>query len=302
MEKRLPIAMIITVITGLVAIACLVQVLELREQVQRLQRSVEETQQEVRDTVSSQYSQISSMLEEEGSLLAGSSFSYGALDLETMTVEFCYQVTPKTFTPGETTAAVVINGTQYPMTLEDGSFVCRIAWPLTDQIEVSQILFWTDGVQQAEAVNHVSMLQVEALPSLYPWFEGNVEGETSLRVAGYLTVETAAPAGQTLAFSSIDLVAYADGEEIHRETFAGEEIYHDSTAYSASQDLERTYEVPEGATFELCVEMVDESGLRYKAPVVRRGVNYDTGENVVEEISPGFYEVYDPDGKLLFRN
>lgn len=40
MRRQLPVMLIVTVLTGLVAIACLVQVFELKGQVQNLQRTL----------------------------------------------------------------------------------------------------------------------------------------------------------------------------------------------------------------------------------------------------------------------
>ena len=150
MRRQLPVMLIVTVLTGLVAIACLVQVFELKGQVQNLQRTLSDQQMQLQESVSSQYGAVKDLLEEEASLLASSHFSYGTVDTQDMTVEFCCTVTPKEFTPGQTTAAVVIGGTQYPMELENGSFTARISWPVFEELEVTQVLFWTDGLQQAE--------------------------------------------------------------------------------------------------------------------------------------------------------
>lgn len=105
MRRQLPVMLIVTVLTGLVAIACLVQVFELKGQVQNLQRTLSDQQMQLQESVSSQYGAVKDLLEEEASLLASSHFSYGTVDTQDMTVEFCCTVTPKEFTPGQTTAA-----------------------------------------------------------------------------------------------------------------------------------------------------------------------------------------------------
>ena len=299
MRRQLPVMLIVTVLTGLVAIACLVQVFELKGQVQNLQRTLSDQQMQLQESVSSQYGAVKDLLEEEASLLASSHFSYGTVDTQDMTVEFCCTVTPREFTPGQTTAAVVIGGTQYPMELENGSFTARISWPVFEELEVTQVLFWTDGVQQAEPLEWYSIPRYDALPAVYAYFAGDCSGATEYHVEGELNVEISAAMDQTVEFESIELVELLDGEEVGRETFAGEENYHDSTSYSACQYLDQTYEIPQGAVFELYVEVVSGDGLHYRVPVVRR-VQDEAGQSAAPEMN-GEASIYDADGKLLYN-
>ena len=299
MRRQLPVMLIVTVLTGLVAIACLVQVFELKGQVQNLQRTLSDQQMQLQESVSSQYGAVKDLLEEEASLLASSHFSYGTVDTQDMTVEFCCTVTPREFTPGQTTAAVVIGGTQYPMELENGSFTARISWPVFEELEVTQVLFWTDGVQQAEPLEWYSIPRYDALPAVYAYFAGDCSGATEYHVEGELNVEISAAMDQTVEFESIELVELLDGEEVGRETFAGEENYHDSTSYSAYQYLDQTYEIPQGAVFELYVEVVSGDGLHYRVPVVRR-VQDEAGQSAAPEMN-GEACIYDADGKLLYN-
>lgn len=299
MRRQLPVMLIVTVLTGLVAIACLVQVFELKGQVQNLQRTLSDQQMQLQESVSSQYGAVKDLLEEEASLLASSHFSYGTVDTQDMTVEFCCTVTPKEFTPGQTAAAVVISDTQYPMELENGSFTARISWPVFEELEVTQVLFWTDSVQQAEALEWYSIPRYDALPAVYAYFAGDCSGATEYHVEGELNVEISAAMDQTVEFESIELVELLDGEEVGRETFAGEENYHDSTSYSARQYLDQTYEIPQGAVFELYVEVVSGDGLHYRVPVVRR-VQDEAGQSAAPEMN-GEACIYDADGKLLYN-
>lgn len=299
MRRQLPVMLIVTVLTGLVAIACLVQVFELKGQVQNLQRTLSDQQMQLQESVSSQYRAVKDLLEEEASLLASSHFSYGTVDTQDMTVEFCCTVTPKEFTPGQTTAAVVIGGTQYPMELENGSFTAHISWPVFEELEVTQVLFWTDGVQQAEPLEWYSIPRYDALPAVYADFAGDCSGTTEYHVEGELNVEIDAAMNQTVEFESIELVELLDGEEVARETFAGEENYRDSTSYSACQYLDQTYEIPQGAVFELYVEVVSGDGLHYRVPVVRR-VRDEAGQ-LAEPTMNGEALIYDAEGNLLYN-
>ncbi|MBS6366120.1 MAG: hypothetical protein KH420_02125 [Clostridiales bacterium] len=296
MRRQLPVMLIVTVLTGLVAIGCLVQVVELDDQVRRMERSLSDQQTRLQDTVSSQYYAIRDLLEEQTSLISDSSFSYSKIDLQQMTAEFCCTVTPKQFTPGKTTAAVVIGGTQYPMELENGSFVARVDWPLFEDLELTQVLFWTDGVQQAQAMDWYSTPRYDALPTIYAYFSGDGSGTTKYHVEGELQVEISPPMDQMVAFESIDLVALVDGEEVRRESFAEAEGYYDGAYYSSSQYLDQDYEIPQGAAFELYVEVADGTGLYHRVSVLRRGQN-ETG--LRPEVG-GEASIYDADGKLLF--
>lgn len=65
MRRQLPVMLIVTVLTGLVAIACLVQVFELKGQVQNLQRTLSDQQMQLQESVSSQYGAVKNLLEEE---------------------------------------------------------------------------------------------------------------------------------------------------------------------------------------------------------------------------------------------
>ena len=78
MRRQLPVMLIVTVLTGLVAIGCLVQVVELDDQVRRMERSLSDQQTRLQDTVSSQYYAIRDLLEEQTSLISDSSFSYSS--------------------------------------------------------------------------------------------------------------------------------------------------------------------------------------------------------------------------------
>ena len=112
----------ISVITCILLVICLVQIADLKQQVQNLSNDLTHRMSNVENSVQSISGEVYRQLEKEASLLADSAWSYGDVDLDTCTVEFQCSVSPKEYQP-DVTKAVLLTGTgEYPMSLD-----CAIA-------------------------------------------------------------------------------------------------------------------------------------------------------------------------------
>ena len=120
MKKHLP--MILAIIPSLLVVICLFQIGGLKNQVDYLQSNLPNQIQNLDYSIGNISSNIDSRLEEQASIVAEKDYEYGKLDVKKKTVELSCSVIPKEFSPGHTTASILLDDQEIPMVLEKGTF------------------------------------------------------------------------------------------------------------------------------------------------------------------------------------
>ena len=327
MKKQFP--AILAAAACLLLLIALFRIRALENRLDSLQSDLSRQIARVNDNVSDIYGRVADAAAEAASPLAASSFSYGAADTKAQTVELVCTVFPKEYTPGRTEASVTVNGSAYPMALENGGYTATVAVPIAADTTVEGVSFSEDG-----AVRYVSLMQpfsprYEYLPLIYGRFESNGSGSVQhgvyvLENEGLAVIDVDRK-NSGVSLRSLALVFLLDGEETGRMdvdmTYAGQQAYlakvagssahalPDEAAFLASGaseyycHLDRTFEIPLGSTLECYVEAVDRLGLRYRAlfdlyEIDQTGAqSYNTEKWMRIGAEP---DIYDADGNVLY--
>ena len=223
MKKNLP-----TILSG---VACLLLVWVLSEisqtqsQLQYVQGEIQNISSEVQRTTNNLVNRMQSVLEQEASLLSDSSWTYGEANYETLTVPVAFSVTPKEYTTA-TTAILVCNGVDYPLTMQGGVFTTTIDIPVfgknTDYGEsvVTQVRFQEGDTTRTESLNWYFTPRTECLPEIYVnWAGGSQWGVSStneeegvpVSIRGSLNVDAY---GRNVNSISATLIQEMDGKDV----------------------------------------------------------------------------------------
>lgn len=316
------ITLIVAVISCLLCAVCLYRISELNNEIKNLQGSYNNGMNDISRSISRIYSNIDAKLEEQANLIASTETEYGELNIENKTVSLKYSIVPKEYSP-ETTAFVVCNDVEYPMTLENGKFTAEITLPLFEESKITAVKLINDGVIQTQADTSYYTPKGEFLPSLYTNYYGSSriekKGENYIqKYDGQFEIEFNCDTSFTQV-ETIYLIEAIDGEvisktEIPKNTTAFQintQNGHASTAtvvYPDNQEtttyyflIENEPVIPRGSTYELYVEVVDNHKLHH-VRLADKVITHDDGA------SPDFDElyrhvealIYDEDGNLLY--
>ena len=101
---------IISVISVIGLIVCLFEIVSLQGEIDDLNRTISNQNERFNREVNSIYSNVDEKLKKQASILSEKSLEYGEKDLQNRTVEIICTVVPKEYTPGKTTAVLVLDG------------------------------------------------------------------------------------------------------------------------------------------------------------------------------------------------
>lgn len=292
----------ISAITCILLVICLVQIADLKQQMQNLSNNLTHRMSDVENSVQNISSKIYRQLEKEASLLADSAWSYGDVDLDTYTVEFQCSVSPKEYQP-EVTKAVLLTGTgEYPMSLENGVYTVKADVPIFEESQVMTVQFHENGVIRTEALDWYLNPRYECLPTAYADFSGGSSFymEDVIRILdmdGELNINLESKGGKYKA-EKFYLLQYIDGKEISREELSMEQ----ESAQCYYLPWQRKFEVPFGCTYAIYVEVVDNLGLRHRIQMEGKTLD-EEGEVVEDERDWWLYgegSLYDAKGNPLY--
>jgi hypothetical protein len=304
---------------------CLVQIADMKQQIQNLQGNLGNYMTGTQNSINSIYSNIESKLEEQANLLAGSEWAFGEADIDAETVMLQCSVTPKEYQPEGTSAVLFCNGAEYPMTLTNGEYAAELPISLFEDSVVGKVQFEESGTIRTESLNwHISP-RYEFLPNVYANFSGSGRGSAgegsyvwSRKGQVEINVERK---GDTTDVQSIAMIEYIDGKETKRTdiplntTPSSPQSY--GTAYmeparrvgdaGASPSyfyypLDNDFEIPFGSTFDLYIEVVDGYGLHYRVLIDHAEVG--SGGKLMDDQYDhwqGFgASIYDDNGNALY--
>lgn len=317
MKQYLPI--LISVISCAVALLCMLRISSLESQMNSLKNDMNNNMTMIRNDVLAMNGSIDDKLEEKASLLSTGDYYLQNPDLRAGSAELYCSITPKEFSPANTTAVLLCNEQEIPMTLRSGAFVVSVPVPLLETVEITSVTFSSGGTVRTQALDWTLNPRELYLPSLYAKCSGSstgtVKNDTYVwRYNGKLEVSVEQKGGLETEVYSLDLVQYNNGVEVERLSLLGEvregtyfgkppaATIDNEDPFQLSYDLTQSYEIPFGTTMELIVEMNDGSDYIHRV-LLNRFVIDDNGTLDEREIpiwrsSAG--NIYDLDGKLLY--
>ncbi|MBR2316006.1 MAG: hypothetical protein IKA56_05115 [Clostridia bacterium] len=291
---------IISVISVIGLIICLFEISSLHDEIDNLNRTISNQYEKFSRDVSSIYSNVDEKLKTQASILSEKSLEYGEKDLENRTVELIFKAVPKEYTPGKTTAFLVLDGKEYKMKEKNGSFSVKASVSLFDEHTVNRIVFDTEGVRQTEDVSEGRTPRWDVFPSVYATKSGQSSNrKNTFTTSGDCTISMESK-GKITGIERVYLVQYLDGEEQGREEIPKD---GDDNRTTFRFELNKGFELPTGSTLTLCTETVDSEGYIYRNIIEKVRATGSTSLDYSDLLwHAAEASIYSPEGELLWED
>ncbi len=299
MKKRFP--TILSAIACVLAIFCLMQISDLKNQVNQLQNQLNNQDAQFRSQMDAFRSQVEAALEAEASILSSYDWSWGSLDQKTMTAPLTFTATPKEHTPGVTTAAAIINNSPHSMAPQDnGSYTLTLDWPLFETTNLQRVTFLENGTERSEALNitETPFAQLLSIPYAHEMSASATIKEGKLHYEADILVDNLlyGRGDDRNEAETVALIALRDGKEIDRIDFDLEQMERSAGSYQCMESVEAKFSLPEGSTLTLMVEVTDDWGFTYHLFLSEHQSDGAQAAPLVDS----YIVIYDSQGNLLW--
>lgn len=296
----------------------------LANQIDSLKATLNNSVNLMQNGINSIYDNVEQKLKEEASLLASSSYEYGAVDVANGTVAIDFFVLPKEYTK-QTTAEIICGGVSYPLEFRNGSYKGSVTVSLYEDYYESMDIVLTDGESiRTETPSEWSFSPVGLLGeacvnennvSTYGTYD---KEEYKATISGVLEIQYYCKK-DIGSIKELWLVHEVNGEEKERtqiplNTTPPEHInvmteYADSDGeYTNSvfyYEINKEFETPYNSTQAVYVEAVDTNGLRYQAAVGHGTVTTKVVKSGTHSYDSDYYfpsKIVDAGGKVLWES
>ena len=322
MKKHIP--SILAALALILVVVCLAEIGSLKNQLNNAQNNLSMQIAGVRSSVDNIQFNVKNTINEQANLLESSEWSFGEADIAARTVTLHCAVTPKTYRPEETAVALIGDGREVPMTLNQGAYTATLEIPLFGESVFDKVQMSDGGEVRSETLDWRIMPQFEFLPQVNASFFGGGSGSARdgkfyLKREGQIDVHLYQQ-GSGFAVASMAMVESIDGVESARTDMPlnttpspgvsdgrpspATRLYPEGESETDFYYVHnKTIEIPFGSAYEMYVEVVDNHGFRHRvmldvAAVDANGhptddMNYWHGEDA---------GIYDADGRALWSN
>lgn len=318
---------ILAAVSCLLAVVCLTQIFSLKSQVSMLENNLANRISDINNGIGHISSNISYELNKQASLLSDSSWEFGKINTDSMTVALRCNITPKEYSVGSE-AFIVLNGAEYSM-LQEGSgvFTLNTDIPLFSETNVSMVMFREGETMRTEKLDWYLSPKYSCLLDVNALIDG---GSSTSRGAqnGILTlshdsiirvqshngdIKSATLVemldGEKLGTTEIALDNKAFFENYQNESGARPEMVESMTSDGSPttgpffHELKKDYEISFGSELALYVDVEDKNNLVYRCMIYYLKVSekgepdfgYDDYQWMNEPV-----RIYDKNGKLLY--
>jgi len=279
---------IIMVIMCVMLGICMVQIAELREQLISFEHNTYNRLSYVETNVNRIYSGIDEKLEQQARILADSAWSFGEADTADGTVILKCSIAPKEYQPEQTRAVIFCDDVEYPMTLENGSFVAEIPVSLYQEAKISGVELQDGERIRTEKLDWYVNPRYEYLPVVYAQYSGSSTGtaRTGKQAGSQNSAYMKTYSGEIIL--NIDQKEWTEDHEIKAVTVVEclddqivcateipKETWKSSGDYHYSWPYEKTITIPFGSTYGVYVDVVDANGLRHRAWIDKERIDVD---------------------------
>lgn len=302
-------SMIVAIVAVILAVVCIWQNYQLRQDVEFLRGQQSQIQDSVEADVMNVYNELYSMLKEETSLLSASSWEYVSADIENGTVDIICHVTPKEYSPELTEAKIICGDKEYPMEFKDGEYVAQLTLSVFENAIIERVIFSEGETSHTEELSWGITPRYDYLTMVYGLLEygervGQVEdGKYVWNLAALLHVE-AERKGLPVEVKSMALVEQIDGVEVGRtEIPLSSAISTEENIHKYEYSFEDEYKIPLGSEFCLYLEVVDGDNLYHRNILeLFEAVEEDAEESIepVQVWNGAESSIYDAEGNPLF--
>lgn len=273
----------------------------LNTQLRNMQSNLSSRISDVQYDVNNISSEVSRTLEEEASILTMADWSFGAFDEDAKMVEVLCKISPKEYS-AETTAAIVYENQEYPLTFENGLYTGSFQVPVFDDAHVQVIRFKDGENVRTQNLEWYISPRSEFIPITYAQFSGSTSynsgtSSTDVNYDGEILIEI--PEKEDWKnIEEITLIECIDDKEINRM-----KINYDGISERTWCDWKKEVEIPFGSTYKAYVEILDCYDLYHRNTIIIQEFD-ETGTQVEDWDwwNGAEADIYDADGNPLFVN
>lgn len=283
---------------------CCVKMLSMQNDIDRLQRDVDNYYSMVNSSIDSISSSVRYQLEEANNLLSDSGWTTEMVDLEEKTAVLSCYVLPKEYSPQDTSAAIICNGREIPMTLEKGSYTAQITLSLFDEVDVTNVQFTENGTVRTQQLNWHINPRYDMVPAAYMDFSGSHHSQfkkenIAVTYSGFVNIDFEHK-GLVEQLETVEVVMLVNDEEIFNSQLPLKPMHSDEYIACYNADLEHSFELKRGDTFKMYAQFCDSNGWVYKR-IIEDSTVGEKG-NLLSNLKSHYSEadIYDKDGKLLY--
>ena len=322
MKKHIPsvLAVIALILVGI----CLAEIGSLKNQLNNAQNNLSMQISGVRSSVDNIQFNVENTINEQANLLESTDWSFDEADIAARTVTLHCAVTPKIYRPEDTAVALVCDGREVPMVLNQGEYTATLEIPLFGESVFSKVLMSDGGEVRSETLDWHIMPQFEFLPQVNASFFGGSSGSAKdgkffLRREGQIDAHLYQQ-GSEFAVASMAMVECIDGVESARTDMPlnttpspgvsdgrpspATRLYPEGESETDFYyEHNKTIEIPFGSVYEMYVEVVDNHGFCHR--VLLDVAEVDANGQPIDDMNywHGEYTgIYDADGRELWSN
>lgn len=302
---------------------CLWRISALFRTMQNTHASLSQQIEQVSNRVEGIAQSIQSAAEEATRLTSFTDGACGTVNWQNKTVSFTYRLTLKSYDPSATMVDLVINGTSYPMTLNDaGEFVLQADFPLEQDIQVEKVLVRTNGTVQTQLLQNFFSPIYEAAPDFFidaPAQTTSNRDHVFYEASGLVRVQ---PRISDFSVVGADLILFLNGTEYKRipvdltqegqrsyyETMQKQTIGNEALAVPEGVDsasgfvcyINEKIPLKLGDNFQFAIDIHADDGLTYR--FIGDGADYVAEDEVVFSApAASVSAVFNADGETLFQ-
>lgn len=222
---------------------------------------------QVQSNIGSIGSNVSNTLEQQSSLFDSTTWSFGEIDAESLTIPLIVSVIPKEVDTS-TSATLTANGKSIAMTRDGVRFSGTIPVGLFNSLE-AYITFESNGVQHSQSVVTLGMPFEEHLMMLSANYSGSHGFESysgKFTFDGTVNIDLNIP--ENNAVTSLKIITTDNGALL-------QEVALDSSLHNQTADYKLEINLEANHTYESAVVATDSYGLTYRAIVNRQVTGTD---------------------------
>ena len=329
---------IVSLVLCILLIVSLVQISALKKQVKGLQQSLWDMSSDLADRMTNVAGQVHHELEQGADALAELSYEYSEIDPQAKTARLLVQAVPREYNPDTTTAALVLQDKEYPLSYADGAYTGAIDIPLFEDVDRDGRIVLNDGgTLRTQMLDWYLCPREDCLLNVYASYSGSTaypqQGGGLDYAANWLLNIDLFKNGR-YQLQSVDLVTELNGREVTRRpidfTAEGQAGYRDEAreedqavplpepgAQPADGTIEgsvglvfpvqHSWAIPANSTLTHYVDVVETSGLRYRVYLDcmvtdARGRVDESATSALDDAHwGGSASVWSPDGTLLYQ-
>lgn len=283
---------------------CVVQINELKQNIQRLENNLNYYVNDMRHEFNSVYSNVEQILEEEASIVTDVQAEYGELNPEEKLVGLTVTLIPKELSQ-DMTLELSYGGKSSVFQRNGNTFTAALNVPLFADQDHPLLTVTTGGITKTQYLDRIWLRDLwrDYLPTLYG---ANINGSgtytnatATLSISGSLNIDfSSRMESKGNYFKTFTMISEINGREVAREDMTDAvlnfELYPEGGYYQSNYS--NAFTLKEGDKLIIWLEATDALGYTHKVAAYTQQIS----DGPIPEPYYGGIYIYDPEGNQVY--